>query len=467
VIGDRRIGDRGIGDRGTGDRGTGIVNRRRLLLGTLITTVASVVALPLLATAALADDGSSAAAGPCPDSSVALTVEEQRLTASPAPGEPAVGPELIRLGGFDPLVSGFVTRLCAVRTPAAARVLVAAGGTALWRTAVARAQGHRPGMGTLDRYDDRPLYWARLRMSAALRQWVPRFRLDPAVRADLLTSLDHRSRGLDPAVPAVPGPRSIMVSGFDPFQLDGPGVRISNPSGAAALQLDGRILRTANGPVLVHAVTFPVVWDYFDTGIVEAAYGTALRDPRRRPGLVMTISQGRPGRFDIERWAGDWRGGEPDNNDAVACGPVPPAAGWPQPAGQFIETTLPVGPMLGTGGGAYPVEFNQTFCVWPDPASPGTGTAQCRSDAPRPGEVAAQGSGGDYLSNESMYRANRVRLGLGATAVPGGHLHTPVLGVPDAPTTLTDTAFEARRRAIADQVVALATAAAGSVPDPR
>lgn len=86
---------------------------------------------------------------------------------------------------------------------------------------------------------------------------------------------------------------------------------------------------------------------------------------------------------------------------------------------------------------------------------PGTGTPSCRADEPTPGATAAQGSGGDYLSNESMYRANRLRLGLHATTTAGGHLHTPVLGQPADPTALTDPTFERERRAIADQVVAL------------
>lgn len=62
------------------------------------------------------------------------------------------------------------------------------------------------------------------------------------------------------------------------------------------------------------------------------------------------------------------------------------------------------------------------------------------------------------MSNESMFRANRVRLGLGLTSVAGGHLHTPVLG---QPTGLTDPAFESRRQAIAAEVIDLTTAAAG------
>jgi hypothetical protein len=62
-----------------------------------------------------------------------------------------------------------------------------------------------------------------------------------------------------------------------------------------------------------------------------------------------------------------------------------------------------------------------------------------------------------------MFRANRVRLGLGLTSVAGGHLHTPVLGQPADPAALTDPAFESRRQEIAAQVLSL-TAAAASGP---
>jgi pyrrolidone-carboxylate peptidase len=397
----------------------------------------------------------------CFNPNARLTVEEQRLAATMPAGGPAVGPTLVTQGGFDPLVADFTRKLCGAGSAAVARQLVTAAGDTLWQTAVDRAQGRRPGMGTIDPHDDRPLYWARLQMTKALRQWQPKFAVD---RTALLTAFDHGSRGLDTdRLPAGQGVKKIMVSGFDPFELDGAGVRVSNPAGAAALQLDGLTVSTPSGPAVVQAVSFPVVWSYFDQGIVEAAYGTALADPAHRPDMIITISQGRPGQFDIERWAGDWRGGFPDNLDASSTGPVPPAAGWSQPADQFIETTLPYQQMQSATTGSYPVNFDLLFCVWSDSSHPGTGQQVCRTDAPKPGEVAAQGGGGDYLSNESMYRANRVRLGLGATDVRGGHLHTPVLGDPAGPTALTDPAFEARRTAIADQTIALVTAAAGAL----
>jgi pyrrolidone-carboxylate peptidase len=397
----------------------------------------------------------------CFNPNAKITVEEQRLTATMPAGGPAVGPTLVTQAGFDPLVADFTQKLCAAQSSSAARTLVTTAGDNLWQTAVDRAQGRRPGMGTLDTHDDRPLYWGRLQMSKALRQWQPKFTVD---RNALLTALDHGSRGLDTdRLPAGAGVKKIMVSGFDPFELDGAGVRISNPAGAAALQLDGLTITTPSGPAVVQAVSFPVVWSYFDQGIVEAAYGAAIKDAVHRPDMIMTISQGRPGEFDIERWAGDWRGGFPDNLDASSTGPVPAAAGWPQPADQFIETTLPYQQMQANPTGSYPVNFDLLFCVWSDSSHPGTGQQICRTDAPKPGEIAAQGGGGDYLSNESMYRSNRVRLGLGATTVRGGHLHTPVLGDPAGATALTDPAFEARRTSITTQTVALVTAAANAL----
>jgi hypothetical protein len=113
--------------------------------------------------------------------------------------------------------------------------------------------------------------------------------------------------------------------------------------------------------------------------------------------LTATLPAGRPGRFDIERWAGAWRGGSPDNLNESVRGQIPPAAGWPQPDVQFIETTLPYEKMLAAPAGAYDVQYNQAFCVWPDSTKPGTGTPVCRTDAPKPGEIAASGGGGNYL----------------------------------------------------------------------
>ncbi|MFI6098448.1 hypothetical protein ACIA8G_23080 [Lentzea sp. NPDC051213] len=386
----------------------------------------------------------------CYDTTVPLTVEEQRLDDTLVAGGPAVGPALVKLAGFDGRVTDFTTKLCRQIAPKQAQQFVEREGNALWKAAVSRAQSTKPV--THDAYDDRPLYWARLQLSTALRQWKPRFAISPNDRAKLVQQFDWASRGLsDAAFPAKPGVRRVAVTGFDPFQLSGVNVRRANPAGAAALQLDGREISTPTGKVVLQAAVLPVLWGGFDEGVVEQFYGSALT---QKPDGFVTISQGRPGRFDIERWAARWRGGFADNNNVGSFGSVPNAAGWPQPAHEFIETSLPFQKMIDAGTGPFTVAYNLSFCEWKVGTPVGT-QRDCRTDQPTPGAVAASGGGGDYLSNESMYRANRLRIGYGATNVLGGHLHTPVLGQPADPAALTDAAFEKQRRDIADQVKAL------------
>ncbi|WP_313888046.1 hypothetical protein [Lentzea alba] len=409
--------------------------------------IAGLVGLTALALVVVAPGTAQAQDANCYDTTAPLTVEEQRLDDTLVTGGPAVGPALVKLAGFDGRVTEFTAKLCHQVVARQAQQFVEREGTALWKAAVARAQSTTPLAH--DAYDDRPLYWARLQLSSALRQWKPRFSLPVNERAKLIQKFDWASRGLsDSAFPAKPGVRRIAVTGFDPFQLSGVNVRRANPAGAAALQLDGREISTPSGKVVLQAAVLPVLWGGFDEGIVEQFYGNALA---QKPDAFVTISQGRPGRFDVERWAARWRGGFADNNNVNSYGSVPNAAGWPQPANEFIETSLPFQKMIDAGTGPFAVNFNRAFCEWVVVGS----QQSCRTDEPTPGRVAASGGGGDYLSNESMYRANRLRIGYGATNVLGGHLHTPVLGQPADPVALTDPAFEKQRRDIADQVKAL------------
>jgi pyrrolidone-carboxylate peptidase len=429
--------------------------------------VSTAVAVPFMLTsgAAGASVPNTATAG-CYNQNAPLTVEEQRLTVPVSAGAPAAGPELVDEAGLTPFVTAFGHVLCAVPNATAADDFLVAEGKALWSSAVARAQGTLH-IGTLNRYDDRPLYWARLELTKDVHQWQPAFTLDSATRAKLVTDLDYAARGIDsidfgPAAGSSDGAKGVMVSGFDPFELDGGNINRSNPAGAAALQLDGREFTTPEGRIRVEAVNFPVLWGAFDAGIVESAYGRVLTGAQP-PNLMITLSQGYPGEFTIERWAADWRGGEPDNNNLDESGPIPVAAGWPQVTPQFIETTLPYQQMVSANTGGYPVLYHQLFCVWPDPTRPGQGASVCHNDgAPAAGAAAASGGGGDYLSNESMYRANRLRIALGLTTLPGGHVHTPVLNNPAG--VLTSPQFESDRQSIVDQAVNLVQVAAEAVP---
>lgn len=427
---------------------------------TALTAVAVAVAAATLTVLPATSTTAATAAGSCYDSSLPTTVEESRLSVRTAPDQEPASDQLLRAGGFDGFADEFDARLCGATNLAAARREAARHGSRLWRTAVDRAQGRRPDLGTIDAYDDRPLYWAHLRATRALRQWAPPgLELTAAQRDALVTTFIENARGLT----ATTFPRGdevtrVLVSGFDPYRLeDEP--RRSNPSGVTALQLDGARYETPGGTVAIESVVFPVTWSGFDAGIVEDAFGPHLRaGSPQRVDLITTISQGNS--FNIEQWAGRWRGGSPDNNNEGEPEVIPENADWPmpQPPPEFIETTLPHEQMTAAETGPYPVQLNPRICEWPPDGSPEDRV--CHNGSPSPGWRAFSGGGGNYLSNESQYRSNRVRIGLGALDVPGGHLHTPPQTYAADRTVLLDDAMRQRRHDIADQAVALVRVAA-------
>lgn len=432
--------------------------------GTAVATVGAVAtaltALPLAATASVT--GPSGAAD-CYDTSLPTTVEESRLSVRTAPDQEPASDQLLRAGGFDRFADRFENRLCGATSLAAARREAARHGADLWRTAVDRAQGRRPDLGTIDAYDDRPLYWAHLRATRALRQWAPEGAgLTAAEREALVTTFIENVRGLTTtSFPRGDDVTRVLVSGFDPYTLETE-PRRSNPSGVTALQLDGLRYETPSGTVAVETVVFPVTWSGFDAGIVEEAFGPHLRaGSTQRADLITTISQG--GSFNIEQWAGRWRGGSPDNNNEGEPEVIPENPEWPmpQPPPEFIETTLPHEAMTSAQTGPFPVRLNPRICEWPPDGTPRDRV--CHDGPPTPGWRAYSGGGGSYLSNESQYRSNRVRIGLGALDVPGGHVHTPPQTYAADRTVLLDDEMRQRRHDIADQAVALVRVAARAV----
>ncbi|MFF3844216.1 pyroglutamyl peptidase [Streptomyces sp. NPDC002328] len=403
--------------------------------------LAACLAAPVPAAATAAD------AAPAP--ALAPTVEEQRL-------DRAVPQEILAASGFDTAAPRLARLLASARSYAQARRVVVGEGSALWRRAVDRAQGRGPAGGELSRDDDRPLYWARLGLTRELRTWQPGFGLSETRRAALLAELERASRGQADIAhpPARKGLKRVLVTGFDPFTLDRD-IRISNPSGASALALDGTVIETADGPARVETAVFPVRWRDFADGAVERT----LRPHLRHVDLFATVSQGRVGRFDVERTNGAWRGGFPDNENVSRTETVPVADPASQP--QWTTTTLPYARIVAAGTGPFPVYDNTGVTEIPA----GGGEPVVRPDGPTPGSAARAGGGGNYLSNEIAYRATllRDRLGLRDT-LPGGHVHTPVLqfgaGNTDPATgTVTDPTFVRNRLDIVAQVRAIVTAA--------
>jgi len=420
-------------------------------LFTVIAVCATFLSIPQAATA-------SAPTRDCYDRDAPVTYEESRIETPALPGGVRVPYELVQAGGFTPYVDKLKRDLCRAPSVSAAKRLVQRQGAWLWETAVARAQG-RVEMGSIERYDDRPLYWSRLMGTRDIRQWAPGFPLTGAERSALLKTYEYAARGVT-STHFGRGVKRVLVSGFDPYQLNGE-IRRSNPSGASALQLDGLTYREGRSRIRVQAVMLPVTWSGFDAGIVEDAFGPHLTPrSRERADLIMTISQGLRGVMNIEQWAGAWRGGSPDNNNEGEAELIPPAPRWPQPSPtpEFIETTLPYQAMIAAGTGPWPTALNPRICEWPAGTRP-TGPVQCHDNGPSAGGQAQAGGGGNYLSNESMYRSNRLRLELGATDVPGGHLHISALVYPADPLVLIDEAFAADRAATIEQTVDLVKAA--------
>ncbi|MFB8107358.1 pyroglutamyl peptidase [Streptomyces sp. NPDC056007] len=377
------------------------------------------------------------------------TVEEQRL-------DRAAPQEILRRSGFDALAPRFANDLKRSRSYAQAERSVARHGSALWRRAVDRAQGRGPATGDLSLGDDRPLYWARLALSRELRAWTPRFGLDERQRKALHTALETSSRGQDDIRRPGRQVKRVLVTGFDPFTLDRD-VRIGNPSGASALALDGTLVQTSEGPARIETVVFPVRWADFAEGTVERALARQLP----HVDLFTTVSQGRQGRFDVERTNGAWRGGFPDNENVASTGTVPVTDPASQP--QWTSTTLPYRTLTEAGTGRFPVYDNTEVTEIPAGAT----QPVTRPDGPTPGSTARAGGGGDYLSNEIAYRVTLLRDRLGLSKLPGGHLHTPVLqfgaGNTDPATGgVTDPEFERNRSDIVRQVRELVKRAVGT-----
>ena len=203
-------------------------------------------------------------------------------------------------------------------------------------------------------------------------------------------------------------------------------------------------------------------WADFAAGAVERTLLPHFRQGPRQADLFTTVSQGRPGQFDVERTNGAWRGGYPDNARASRTELVPIPAGVPtvRPQPQWTTTSLPYARIVAAGTGPYPVVDHTAVTEIPA----GGGAPVYRPDGPTPGSTARAGGGGDYLSNEIAYRATLLRDAV-RPAIPGGHLHTPVLefgpgNTDPANGQVTDPDFVRNRIAITGQVRAVVTVAA-------
>jgi hypothetical protein len=294
----------------------------------------------------------------------------------------------------------------ALRTSAdltAAQTAVTTAGQGLWNDANTRAQAPSTGTTTTDP-DDRPLYWARLRMIEEIRRFTPTWTITATDRQGMVNSLESTSRGHASVSfsGAASTQKRILITGYDPFGFDraitsGGGtdrtVLDSNPSGAAVLALNGTsIPGTGTLSAFVQGVLFPVRYRDFDASMVENLIRPLITGSNP-PHMIMTISQGGT-TFDIEQSAGRNRSSDPfaDNEGATSGGtttaPVTPPGLSSGP--QFLNTTLPTSHM--TSGGLATLKT--------------TGATTTGGSSPQ----AVTGTGGGFLSNEIFYRVRFLRL---------------------------------------------------------
>ena len=498
-------------------------NRRSLLLAaTALMTLgaASSAHAEQASWSATYASGSALLSAPCLDQTATLSVEENRLGSTLADNtNPAVlqpksfARQMIEGADFQDFGPALVNVLCKQRSVVETEIFLLGQAKQLWRNAVDRAQRHGHVKGSLPYSDDRPLYWTRLQTTAALRQWQPHFKLSTDERTALIESFDRTSRGMfDIDFPAGKGVKRLIMSGFDPYTLDGGqtgsatgavgnNIRHGNPSGATALALDGTTYKAKDGStVFIEGYLLPVNYPEFERGYQEDTIGPFMVPGPRQVDASISVSQAGPYEFDLEMWNGRYHGVSIGNDNFAPC---PTQSGVPQLAinnnqcniqvvdrwggppkfelnnpAQFTTTSLPYAAMIAANTGAsvprppgdgwadtsvaFGVIWHTNYTEFQDCTSPTRTTRNTPVPTtfppptpPVPPDANAcsyDGGGGNYLSNESAFRNTLLRDRLGLH-IPAGHIHTPNMQHFDATDLYlaSDSTFDAWRLAIVQQ----------------
>lgn len=275
--------------------------------------------------------------------------------------------------------------------------------------------------------DDRALYWARLKMSKAIKQSAVYQKLPETNQQDLLWQFELVSRGKNDAAFDQNTKVKILVTGFDPFFLDRH-IDQSNPSGVAAMMLDGQVIEYNGVQAEIESFVVPVRFADFDQGIIEQLLTPYIKGSKAKSGVdfVFTISMGRED-FDIERFPSLRRSAKAPDNLNVYTGAssslplVPRLNGLPlngseYKGAEFVEFSLPV-EVMQKADTHFKVIDNRKISTLTSKLEPDTLSELA-------GKVSVSGSGGGYLSNEISYRSILIRNRYNPI-LHVGHIHTP------------------------------------------
>ena len=341
----------------------------------------------------------------CNAFSSTFTVEELRIEKMRA-----THPEVIKT--FSNEISRFKNDWGKTSSYQAAKDLITLYSDHLWQSA-------KQQIIASNSMDDRPLYWARLQSSKIIRSIPTKFDLTLTEQNALLAMLEQGSRGRTDLAYTEGAVKKILLTGFDPFLLDRH-INQSNPSGVAALMLDGKVIEYKGVTAEINTVMVPVIYEDFDNGTIESLLAPyyALNNV----DMVVTVSMGRKD-FDLERFPGKRRSvTAPDNLNINAGGTsekpiIPRLNNNPIPGNEFVEFSLPVKAMQSAKGPYKVIDNHKITTLKQGDYMPNT-IDELRN------EIAVNGSGGGYLSNEISYRSIRLRNELNST-IPTGHIHTP------------------------------------------
>lgn len=308
-------------------------------------------------------------------------------------------------------------------------------GRALWNAAKVAVQAQMNAT-TDQKPDDRPLYWARIKMAVKLKEKLLAlgYEIDGGLAQNLIHILEQATRNyayID-FTAAPPGAKKILITGFDPFQLNY-NKNQQNPSGIAALSLSDKTLEDAAGKkAYIQVAIFPVRYPDFDNGVVEELVKPFLAT--NSINMIMSLSlNGDAYYFDLERFAGKKRGGFPDNlNIGTNIGLFKEDIG---DGNEFYETTLPVANIV-TPEVAENFDISKQRFFY-DQSYYRSGEEVIHFSLKNSTSIntninsfpissltgfSVEGSGSDYLSNEIFYRIARCRTKYAST-VKTGHLH--------------------------------------------
>ena len=284
-------------------------------------------------------------------------------------------------------------------------------------------------------YDDRPLYWARIKMEVALKNHL-KGKLDADIE-NLIQLFEEKSRNytginfsknIDNSTNGKPK-KKILITGFDPFGLD-VNKEQSNPSGAVALALHGTEFSDEDGNIgEIQAMIFPVRYEDFDSsknstaGMGEGVVEKYIRPLFDEADMIVTISQSGPKCYHIDTFATATRGGSSDNK------------GYTRPEGtksvstdapETLPTTLPSSITKGKAN------YYGRFAFTKSDLKNRKWERSKKDNYPQDKEV-YWGPGGNYLSNEIFYRVSLLRENWIASQLPNvvtkptGHFHVAKL----------------------------------------